>query len=306
MINGIINIYKEKGFTSHDVVAKLRGITRQKKIGHTGTLDPDATGVLPVCLGNATKLCDLLTDKDKEYETVLLLGKVTDTQDITGEVLKESAVRVTEEQVKEVVNSFIGPIEQIPPMYSALKVNGKKLYELAREGKVIERKPRPITIYDITILEIKLTDECHEIRLKINCSKGTYIRTLCHDIGEALGCGGCMKSLVRTKVSKFLLEDAITLEEVQKLQQEDKLVEQVIPVADMFPQHPKLYVNEVGNRFLVNGNPLKLEHMKNKEDAKRSLGEHKEVRIYNIDEQFSAIYEWQGTSNLKPVKMFLN
>lgn len=306
MINGIINIYKEKGFTSHDVVAKLRGITRQKKIGHTGTLDPDATGVLPVCLGNATKLCDLLTDKDKEYETVLLLGKVTDTQDITGEVLKESAVRVTEEQVKDVVNSFIGPIEQIPPMYSALKVNGKKLYELAREGKVIERKPRPITIYDITILEIKLTDECHEIRLKINCSKGTYIRTLCHDIGEALGCGGCMKSLVRTKVSKFLLEDAITLEEVQKLQQEDKLVEQVIPVADMFPQHPKLYVNEVGNRFLVNGNPLKLEHMKNKEDAKRSLGEHKEVRIYNIDEQFSAIYEWQGTSNLKPVKMFLN
>ena len=306
MINGIINIYKEKGFTSHDVVAKLRGITRQKKIGHTGTLDPDATGVLPVCLGNATKLCDLLTDKDKEYETVLLLGKVTDTQDITGEVLKESAVRVTEEQVREVVNSFIGPIEQIPPMYSALKVNGKKLYELAREGKVIERKPRPITIYDITILEIKLTDECHEIRLKVNCSKGTYIRTLCHDIGEALGCGGCMKSLVRTKVSKFLLEDAITLEEVQKLQQEDKLVEQVIPVADMFPQHPKLYVNEVGNRFLLNGNPLKLEHMKNKEDAKRSLGEHKEVRIYNIDEQFSAIYEWQGTSNLKPVKMFLN
>lgn len=306
MINGIINIYKEKGFTSHDVVAKLRGITRQKKIGHTGTLDPDATGVLPVCLGNATKLCDLLTDKDKEYETVLLLGKVTDTQDITGEVLKESAVRVTEEQVKDVVNSFIGPIEQIPPMYSALKVNGKKLYELAREGKVIERKPRPITIYDITILEIKLTDECHEIRLKVNCSKGTYIRTLCHDIGEALGCGGCMKSLVRTKVSKFLLEDAITLEEVQKLQQEDKLVEQVIPVADMFPQHPKLYVNEVGNRFLLNGNPLKLEHMKNKEDAKRSLGEHKEVRIYNIDEQFSAIYEWQGTSNLKPVKMFLN
>ena len=306
MINGIINIYKEKGFTSHDVVAKLRGITRQKKIGHTGTLDPDATGVLPVCLGNATKLCDLLTDKDKEYETVLLLGKVTDTQDISGEVLKESVVRVTEEQVKEVVNSFIGPIEQIPPMYSALKVNGKKLYELAREGKVIERKPRPITIYDITILEIKLTDECHEIRLKINCSKGTYIRTLCHDIGEALGCGGCMKSLIRTKVSKFLLEDAITLEEVQKLQQEDKLVEQVIPVADMFPQHPKLYVNEVGNRFLLNGNPLKLEHMKNKEDAKRSLGEHKEVRIYNIDEQFSAIYEWQGTSNLKPVKMFLN
>ena len=306
MINGIINIYKEKGFTSHDVVAKLRGITRQKKIGHTGTLDPDATGVLPVCLGNATKLCDLLTDKDKEYETVLLLGKVTDTQDITGKVLQEADVRVTEEQVREVVNSFVGPIEQIPPMYSALKVNGKKLYELAREGKVIERKPRPITIHDITILDIKLTEDCHEIRMRVNCSKGTYIRTLCHDIGEKLGCGGCMKSLVRTKVSQFLLADAITLDEVQKLQQEDKLIDLVIPVADMFPQYPKVYVNEEGNRFLANGNPLKLDHIKNKEDAKNSLGEHKEVRIYNIDEQFSAIYEWQGASNLKPVKMFLN
>lgn len=306
MINGIINIYKEKGFTSHDVVAKLRGITRQKKIGHTGTLDPDATGVLPVCLGNATKLCDLLTDKDKEYETVLLLGKVTDTQDVTGKVLQEADVLVTEEQVREVVNSFVGPIEQIPPMYSALKVNGKKLYELAREGKVIERKSRPITIHDITILDIKLTEDCHEIRMRVNCSKGTYIRTLCHDIGEKLGCGGCMKSLVRTKVSKFLLADAITLDEVQKLQQEDKLIDLVIPVADMFPQYPKVYVNEEGNRFLANGNPLKLDHIKNKEEAKSLLVEHKEVRIYNIDEQFSAIYEWQGASNLKPVKMFLN
>ncbi|HAB61503.1 MAG TPA: tRNA pseudouridine(55) synthase TruB, partial [Lachnospiraceae bacterium] len=241
MINGIINIYKEKGFTSHDVVAKLRGITRQKKIGHTGTLDPDATGVLPVCLGNATKLCDLLTDKDKEYETVLLLGKVTDTQDITGEVLQESEVQVTEDQVREVVNSFVGEIEQIPPMYSALKVNGRKLYELAREGKVIERKPRPITIHSITILDIKLTDDCHEIRMRVECSKGTYIRTLCHDIGEALGTGGCMKSLVRTKVSKFLLADAITLEEAQKLQQEDRLVDHVIPVEDMFPRYPKVY-----------------------------------------------------------------
>jgi tRNA pseudouridine55 synthase len=306
LINGIINIYKEKGFTSHDVVAKLRGITKQKKIGHTGTLDPDATGVLPVCLGNATKLCDLLTDKDKEYETVLLLGKVTDTQDITGTVLQESEVKVTEEQVREVVKSFIGDIEQIPPMYSALKVNGKKLYELAREGKVIERKARPITIHDITILEVKLTDDCHEVRMKVSCSKGTYIRTLCHDIGEALGTGGCMKSLVRTKVSKFLLEDAITLEEAQILQEKGQLVSRMISVADMFPEYKKIYVNEVGNRFLSNGNPLKLEHIKNKEDAKSLSSDHNEVRIYNIDGQFSAIYEWQKDSYLKPVKMFLN
>ena len=187
MIHGIINVYKEKGFTSHDVVAKLRGIVGQKKIGHTGTLDPDATGVLPVCLGKATKLCDLLTDKNKTYEAVLLLGKTTDTQDITGEVLEEKSTEaLTEEKVREAIEGFIGDYEQIPPMYSALKVNGKKLYELAREGKVIERKARPVKILDIQILEIDLP----KVRMEVSCSKGTYIRTLCHDIGDKLGCGG--------------------------------------------------------------------------------------------------------------------
>lgn len=157
MIHGIINVYKEKGFTSHDVVAKLRGIVGQKKIGHTGTLDPDATGVLPVCLGKATKLCDLLTDKNKTYEAVLLLGKTTDTQDITGEVLEEKSTEaLTEEKVREAIEGFIGDYEQIPPMYSALKVNGKKLYELAREGKVVERKARPVKILDIRIIEMDL------------------------------------------------------------------------------------------------------------------------------------------------------
>ena len=197
MIHGIINVYKEKGFTSHDVVAKLRGIVGQKKIGHTGTLDPDATGVLPVCLGKATKLCDLLTDKNKTYEAVLLLGKTTDTQDITGEVLEEKSTEaLTEEKVREAIEGFIGDYEQIPPMYSALKVNGKKLYELAREGKVIERKARLVKILDIQILEIDLP----KVRMEVSCSKGTYIRTLCHDIGEKLGCGGCMESLIRTRV----------------------------------------------------------------------------------------------------------
>ena len=150
MIHGIINEYKEKGFTSHEVVAKLRGIVGQKKIGHTGTLDPDATGVLPVCLGKATKLCDLLTDKDKTYEAVMLLGMTTDTQDITGRILEErSTETLTADKVREVIESFIGDYDQIPPMYSALKVNGKKLYELAREGKVVERKARPVKILDI-------------------------------------------------------------------------------------------------------------------------------------------------------------
>lgn len=304
-MNGIINIYKEKGFTSHDVVAKLRGITRQKKIGHTGTLDPDATGVLPVCLGNATKLCDLLTDKDKTYETVLLLGKETDTQDITGEVIKEREVAVTEEQVREVISRFIGEIEQIPPMYSALKVNGKKLYELAREGKVVERKARSITIHDIVIKNITLSNEVNEIQMEVSCSKGTYIRTLCNDIGEALGCGGCMKSLVRTKVSQFELADALTLAEVSELQQAGEFEAKLIPVEDMFPDYKKITVSSEGHRFLMNGNPLKKEHIADL-TCLQGLSIGDKTRIYDKDGKFSAIYEWSAGRILKPVKMFLS
>ena len=201
MINGIVNVYKEKGYTSFDVVAKMRGIFKQKKIGHTGTLDPDAEGVLPVCLGRATKVCDLLTDKDKEYETVLLLGVVTDTQDLTGEVLARKEVNASENEVKSAILSFVGEYMQVPPMYSALKVNGQKLCDLARKGVTVERKARPVTIHGIEILSVDLP----EVRMRVHCSKGTYIRTLCQDIGEKLGCGGCMKSLLRTRVAAFAL-----------------------------------------------------------------------------------------------------
>ena len=204
MVNGILNVYKEKGYTSHDVVAKLRGIVGQKKIGHTGTLDPDAEGVLPVCLGRATKVCDMLTEKDKTYEAVLLLGKETDTQDISGTVLRVGETEgLTQEQVKDCVMSFVGEYDQIPPMYSALKVNGKKLYELAREGKTIERKSRKVEIKEIRILEMALP----RVRMEVSCSKGTYIRTLCHDIGEKLGCFGCMESLLRTNPHILSLTD---------------------------------------------------------------------------------------------------
>ena len=200
MINGIVNIYKEKGYTSHDVVAVLRKVVGQKKIGHTGTLDPDATGVLPVCLGRATKVCELLTDHDKTYEALLLLGKTTDTQDISGEVLEErDPGDLTEEEVRSCIESFIGEYDQIPPMYSALKVNGKKLYELAREGKTVERKSRKVQIHGIRILEMNFP----HVRMEVDCSKGTYIRTLCHDIGEKLQVGGCMEELERTKVGRF-------------------------------------------------------------------------------------------------------
>ena len=250
MINGILNIYKEKGYTSHDVVAKLRGIVGQKKIGHTGTLDPDAEGVLPVCLGRATKLCDMLTDKNKTYETILLLGKTTDTQDISGEVLKTGdTAALTEEQVKNCICGYIGEYDQLPPMYSALKVNGKKLYELAREGKEVERKTRKVQILDIQIKEVKLP----RVRMEVSCSKGTYIRTLCHDIGEELGCGGCMEQLLRTRVSCFNLKDSLKLDEVRAYREQEKLAEILIPIDEMFSNKKAAIVMKKFEALAYNG-----------------------------------------------------
>ena len=211
MMNGIINIYKEKGFTSFDVVAKLRGILKTRKIGHTGTLDPDAEGVLPVCVGKATKICELLTDKTKEYEAVMLLGRTTDTQDVTGETLTQQEVRCSAKEVEKAVLSFAGDYMQVPPMYSALKVDGRKLCDLARAGVTVERAARPVHIFSIEILSIELP----RVRMRVCCSKGTYIRTLCHDIGERLAVGGCMKKLLRTKLIKFSM--CLTSQDLQLL-----------------------------------------------------------------------------------------
>ena len=298
MLNGIINIHKEAGFTSHDVVAKMRGICGQKKIGHTGTLDPQATGVLPVCLGSGTKLCDMLTDKDKEYVAELLLGQTTDTQDVTGQVLSESPVEVSEDRVREAVMSFVGDYDQIPPMYSALKVNGKKLYELAREGKEVERKARPVTILEIEILDIQLP----VVKMRVACSKGTYIRTLCADIGEKLGCGGTMKSLVRTKVGHFTLENAITLEELQKLRDEGKLESIVKSVDGCFADCPVLHVQEKWRKLLENGNSFYASQTR--EGETYPVGQW--VRIYHENDSFVGIYAYdEGRKWYKPVKMFL-
>lgn len=254
MYHGVINIYKEQGYTSHDVVAKLRGILKQKKIGHTGTLDPAAEGVLPVCLGRGTRLCDMLTDRSKTYQTVMLLGAVTDTQDTTGTILNENrgmAETLDEEKIRNIAEGFVGPYSQIPPMYSALKVNGKKLYELAREGKEIERKARPVEIFSLTVDRIELP----RVTMTVHCSKGTYIRTLCHDIGEKLGCGGCMEYLLRTQVDRFLLKDSLKLSEVEALVREGRIEDAVIPVDQMFSGLPEI-VSESGtlDRLLANGN----------------------------------------------------
>ena len=297
MIHGIINVYKEKGFTSFDVVAKLRGIFKQKKIGHTGTLDPDAEGVLPVCLGKATKVCDLLTDKNKEYEAVMLLGITTDTQDISGEVLEEKEVQVTEDAVKEAICSFVGEYMQIPPMYSALKVNGKKLCDLAREGKTVDRQARPVTIYEIEILQIDLP----RIRMRVKCSKGTYIRTLCQDIGEKLGCGACMASLLRTRVSEFSLENAMRISEIEALVREEEF-SFVHSVDSVFFQYEKAVVDEKFNKILYNGNRIEPEMLKEQTTG----GLDKPIRIYDEKGQFIGIYEFQqNRGNYKPVKVFM-
>ena len=305
-MNGVINVYKEAGFTSHDVVAKLRGIVKQKKIGHTGTLDPDAEGVLPVCLGNATKLCGLLTEKEKTYRAVLLLGQTTDTQDTSGRVLTEAPVTATGEQVREAIMSFLGDYDQIPPMYSALKVNGKKLYELAREGKEVERQARRVRILDMEIHEIRLP----EVTFTVTCSSGTYIRTLCQDIGEKLGCGGCMKSLLRTKVDRFELADSHKLSELETMMREGRIEEVLLPVDDVFAACPAVRIRQESDRLIQNGNPF------GKEDIAETTGEcppegteleRNCVRVYNSEGDFRGLYRReQGGRRYKPEKMFLS
>lgn len=215
-MTGIVNINKPIGKSSHFVVAVIRRITGIRKVGHTGTLDPLATGVLPILIGReATKLSQRIMDGTKGYRSILQLGVSTTTQDSEGEVVSKRDVNVTLEDVKNVLNCFVGQISQIPPMYSAIKINGQKLYKLAREGKEVERKPRFITIYSIDLLNYN--EELSQVEIDVSCSKGTYIRTLCSDIGEKLGCGAHMISLVRTKSSSFQIEDSVTLEEFEQL-----------------------------------------------------------------------------------------
>lgn len=325
MLNGIIIVNKETGFTSNDVVAKMRGICRQKKVGHTGTLDPDATGVLPVCLGTGTKLCDMLTDKEKEYVTELLLGVTTDTQDISGMVLSERPVDVTEEQVREAVMSFLGAYDQIPPMYSALKVNGKKLYELAREGKEIERKARRVEILELEILEMKLP----LVKIRVGCTKGTYIRTLCHDVGEKLGCGGTMKSLVRTKVGRFMLEQAHTLAEIEQIRDGSLgLGSVVIPTEAAFAELRRVCVKPEADKLLLNGNAISANMLLLNGEAMSiasslllnsdvmpsgkkiltevSISDGERIRVCTSDGKFLGVYEFaKAGGSLRPVKMFL-
>ncbi len=250
-MNGIIVINKPLGKTSHDMVYFVRRLTGIKKVGHTGTLDPSASGVLPVCIGNATKVCDLLTNADKMYRVSFVLGMTTDTLDADGEILTEQPVNLAEAEIKEAIFSFLGDITQIPPMYSAVKINGKKLYELAREGKSVERKERHVTIKNIDILDIDL--ENYIVTMDVECSKGTYIRTLCEDIGIKLGVGAYVNTLERRKSGVFSIEDSFKLEELLKLKEERKLLEILRKTDSVFKDLPEVVVGKKQSALIKNG-----------------------------------------------------
>lgn len=298
-MNGILNVYKEAGWTSHDVVAKVRRIIGQKKVGHTGTLDPDAEGVLPLCLGKATRAADMLTDQTKTYEAELLLGVTTDTQDAGGKILERRDVRCTREEFCSCAAGFLGEQLQVPPMYSALKKNGKKLYELAREGKTVEREPRKVHFYEITVLDVQFP----KARLRVTCSKGTYIRTLCHDIGERLGCGACMEHLLRTRVGMFSAEDARTLSQIQELAEQGRISQILQPVDAVFSDFPAARVREEADRAAKNGNLLTEKQFCWEEGQVPGSGGM--LRLYSSRGEFLGVYRRQEErKRIRPVKVF--
>lgn len=276
-MDGVIVVNKPLGKTSHDIVGIIRRLSGIRRVGHTGTLDPMATGVLPVCIGKATKAADMLTFSDKTYRAQMILGMMTDTQDAEGQVLTECPVTCTQEQIQQAVKQFIGQIEQIPPMYSAIKQNGKKLYELARAGIEVERKKRRVTICRIDIVQIDMQQG--SVTIDVECSKGTYIRALCEDIGMALGCGAYMNRLQRLKSAGFSIEESHTVEELYRRAEEGTLSEILVPTDQLFERYPKLTVDRRQEKQIKNGVQIRF----------RGLIEEQNYRIYNEGGEFLAI-----------------
>lgn len=273
-LDGILNILKPPGMTSHDVVSVVRKKINMKKVGHTGTLDPNAVGVLPICVGKATKISQFLLDGKKKYRAELTLGIETDTEDMYGEIIKRLPVNSTKEEIESSILSFIGEYDQVPPMYSALKVNGKKLYELAREGIDIERKSRQVVIYNIDIIKI----DNDKVMFDVLCSKGTYIRTLCKDIGRKLGCGGVMSFLLRTEASGFNLDTSVTIEELIEMDDVNSIL---LPLDFPLEHMPKVIVKSSYSKQALNGNRIFPYYLNNKLDIPLET----EVRIY-LEEEF--------------------
>ncbi len=285
MANGIIIVDKPAGWTSQDVAAKLRGVFHERRVGHGGTLDPMATGVLPVFVGRATRGVEFFTHAEKEYEAELLLGQTTTTQDTTGTVLTTCPVDIREQQLRETLTHFLGPQQQLPPMYSAIKIGGKKLYELARAGQEVERTPRNIEIFALECL----SGQENRWNLRVRCSKGTYIRTLCADIGQNLGCGGCMAGLRRTRAGEFCLKDAHTMEEILAAEDPASLL---LPVDRLFSAYPSCTVSPRGETLLRHGAVVKAPAM--------TPGQY---RVYSPGGEFLALCQW-ADGQLKTVKSF--
>ena len=254
-MNGILLIDKEPGWTSSDVVVKLKGILRERRIGHAGTLDPMATGLLTVFVGRATRAVQFAEHDAKRYLASLRPGMTTDTQDITGNILETKPVQITEEELENVLREFRGEIEQIPPMYSAVQVGGRRLYDIARKGGTVERAPRPVTIHELKLLG----REGEDWLLDVRCSKGTYIRTLCHDIGQRLGCGGCMSALRRTEAGGFTVSDAVTIGEMQSLKDEGRAGERLLPVDTLFSRETACTASGEEERRIRCGNDYETE-----------------------------------------------
>lgn len=297
-MNGILLLDKPEGFTSFDAVNKLRHALHEKKIGHGGTLDPMATGVLPIYIGNATKILSLLPEEKKIYEATAILGKETDTEDITGEVIRESEVSVSEDQLLRALYGFLGMYHQVPPMYSAKKVGGKKLYELAREGKEIERKPVWRTVFQLQFQKFQKP----EFSFVAEVSSGTYIRSLCRDIGKELGTGAVMTSLRRLKHGNFMIHDCLTLAEILKLIEEGRIEEFLLPVEAMFPEAGSVVTKEENDRFLLNGNPLLFS------DCFGEIPEDPQipVLVYDSGHTLRGIYQAdKENEKLIPLKMLL-
>lgn len=297
MLNGIINVYKEANFTSFDVVAVMRGITGTRKVGHTGTLDPMATGVLPICIGSATALCDMLTDKRKEYVASFLLGKETDTLDISGEVLRQKEVAVDAPTLETAIRSFIGEYDQLPPMYSAKKVDGKRLYDLARAGKEVIRKPQRVEIFDIEILSMNIP----EFTVRVKCGKGTYIRSLGADIAAKCGELAVMTSLERTASGQFEASSSHTLEELTAIKNAGDLESVLIPVDQVFADLERINTDIATDKYLYNGNKLRPDNFQGV-----TFSDGQEVRLYDSKGEFKAVYVFRSSEDmLVPRKMFL-
>lgn len=311
MKNGVINVYKEKGMTSFSVVYKIRKLTGEKKAGHTGTLDPDAFGVLPVCIGKATKLVDLLMDTDKQYKAVMVLGLATDTQDISGKILEDAS----EEEIKKKVltkfpggnfnsnilrafDEFKGDIEQMPPMYSAIKVNGVKLVDAARKGKEIERKKRSVNISSFS--DIEVYQDCKHISFTVNCSKGTYIRTLCEDIGKFFSLPACLESLERTRTSTLDKDSSFTLSQIEEFYEKGILEDYIIPTDYFLEKYSKAFVTDEAIKKLVFGNWLSIDEVEFIKDDNRIF------RMYDKADNFYALYRFDDIDNyFKCEKMFV-